>query len=159
MSIDLTGADEQEWLEGNEALPVRYSELTTDEERSAAAENQLVKPMAEVLSDRLPQMGYEGTGLTPKRLGIIAKLALGYLNESDDVPSVASLLETTDSTDEEGNVEMDLYLRRVASTAVTKLPKTHLRRIAVRARDIDTEQTTDSPPPARDLTDSSNVKI
>jgi hypothetical protein len=141
MSIDLTGPDEQDWLGGEEAPPIRYSDLTTDTERSASAIEQLVDPVAAVLKDRLPERGYAPPNPSDAKLAIAARTVMYQLNQSailDKSPSVADLLDRTDPVSEDGEFEMEQYLSRVAEAVVDEFPDSLLQSAAKRAGLTDT---------------------
>jgi hypothetical protein len=123
MGIDLTGPDEQDWMDGEEAPPIRYSELTTDEERTKAVLLQLKEPLAEALSDLFFDQEYVYHGSRTKFiLEHLAESLLLWLEDTDETPSAIDLLQSVEkpTTGDSGGV--DEYLSAVAELVVNEVP-------------------------------------
>jgi hypothetical protein len=117
MSIDLTGADEQDWADGEKAPPIRYSELTTDDERTSDAVEQLKEPLMEVLTTHYRYADFPPGEPSPE---LVRKAGVRFMNRLDselDSP-VEELFESVAAPDTDQSDWMYEYLHRVAQRAV-----------------------------------------
>jgi hypothetical protein len=121
MSIDLTEADEQDWLAGEESPPIRYSELTTDDERDSAVIEQLREPLTEVLSEWFSDRGYTTISTSSTKTEAAAQSALNWLEKADENSSITDILDSVEKTDTDESGWLDRYLRDVAEAVVEEI--------------------------------------
>lgn len=121
MGIDLTGPDEQDWLGGEEAPPIRYSELTTDDERDSAVIEQLRQPLVEVLSEWFSDRGYTTVSTSSTKTELAAWSALNWLEKTDENSSITDLLDSVERPDTDESGWLDRYLRNVAEAVIGEI--------------------------------------
>lgn len=122
MGIDLTGSDEQDWLGGEEAPPIRYSELATDEERDSAVVEQLREPVSEVLSEWFSDRGYTTVSSSVWKIDLATRTVLGWYEETDETPPISDLLDSVERPETSDSEWMERYLRDVAEAVVEETP-------------------------------------
>jgi hypothetical protein len=137
MGINLTGAKEQEWLRNDGSPSIRYSDLTTADERASEIFEQLVSHVADVLCELIVDDGGVVCG-DPTALEPTAELVLSQFSGADDPPRIDELFTSADTPDD--TRQTDQYLQRVAERVVKELPSIQLDRIL--SRELDDEART-----------------
>ncbi len=117
MSIDLTGPDEQDWADGEKAPPIRYSEMTTDDERTSDAVEQLKEPLVEVLTTHYRYADVPPSEPYPDLVKMAAINTINHL-DSELNSSVEELFESVALPSRDQSGWMDEYLHRVAQKVV-----------------------------------------
>lgn len=134
MSIDLTGPDEQDWADGEKAPPIRYSEMTTDDERTSDAVEQLKEPLMEVLTTHYRSTESSASVLDQQTAELTANMLLIYLNFQPDF-SVQGVFDSVAAPDTDQSDWMDEYLHRVAQRVVKNTSDSSLTAICSIASD------------------------
>jgi hypothetical protein len=135
MSIDLTGPDEQDWADGEKAPPIRYSEMTTDDERTSDAVEQLKEPLMEVLTTHYRYFAeYPASVLDRQTAELAANMLITHLNSQPDF-SVQEVFDSVAAPDTDQSDWMDEYLHRVAQRVVKNTSDSSLAAICSIASD------------------------
>lgn len=130
MSIDLTGAGEQDWMDGEAGPQIRYSELTTADERTSEAVEQLREPLIEVMITHSAECS--APSLNRETAGLAANMFVNYLNSQPD-SSVREVFDSVPVPDTDESDWMDEYLHRVAGNAVCSTHSYLIKNIYLKA--------------------------